>query len=464
MNRRLIQLFYGVLVWLLAGMAPTVSAADAPPNFIIILTEDLGYHDVGFNGSKDIPTPNLDSIASNGVKFTSGYAAEGLSAASRAGLLTGQYPGRFGYYAESAWQPNNVKDGLPLNQVTLAEVLNQAGYHCGIIGKWGLGAHADLHPLKRGFDEFFGFLGPGASYFPEGLTNDSPAKIKAEYEAYHLRILRNNVSVTVTNYLTDEFSDEAVRFIAKNKAKPFFLYLAYHAPHTPWEAPEKYLNRFPDLQSPHRKTYAAMVSAVDDGVGRVLAELRKAGLENQTLVVFLSATGGSLDQNSSDNYPLRGVKFYGWEGGWRVPFVMQWPGHLPAGMVYDQPVVSLDIFATFTALAGSPFMRAPSPDGVNLIPYLTGTKTDPPHDALYLNLPQRGIFAVRSGDYKLIIPGPNQPAQLFNLKKDVAETRNVADQQPGILAELAQKQAVWTQSLANAMAPGTNAKDFPPEE
>jgi arylsulfatase A-like enzyme len=465
MNRRLIRLPAGGLGWLmvlLVCMGVAAAAAEVRPNFIIILTEDLGYHDVGFNGGKDIPTPHLDSIASNGICFTSGYAAGALSAASRAGLMTGRYPERFGNYDESYWRPNNANDGLPLSQVTLADMLSQAGYQCGAIGKWGLGVHPNFNPLKRGFQEFYGFLGTGAAYFPEELTNDVPGKLKADYEAYHLRILRNNVSVVTTNYLTDEFSDEAVRFIARNKAKPFFLYLAYNAPHPPLEAPDNYLSRFPDLQSPHRKTYAAMISAVDDGVGRLLVELRKAGLENQTLVVFLSATGGSLDQNSSDNYPLRGARYSPWEGAWRVPWLMKWPGRLPAGLVYDQPVIALDLFPTIAALAAIPLPNPQSVDGVNLTPYLTGVKTGSPHDAIYWSIPQRGAFAVRSGNYKLVIPESGQPAELFNLKKDIAESRNIASSEPEKVAELEQKRMAWTRSLADPEASGANLKERPP--
>lgn len=424
----------------------------SPPNLLIILTDDQGYHDVGFNGSKDIPTPNLDSIASNGVRFSSGYAAGPLSSSSRAGLLTGLYPQRFGYDLGSAWQPENIKGGLPLGRSTLADFLGNAGYHCGAVGEWNLGVHPDLRPLKRGFKDYFGILGPGSSYFPEELTILVPENIKFQYEIFHLSVWRDGHPREIKNYLTDELSAEAARFINQNKDRPFFLYLAYNAPHSPLEATQKYLERFPDIESPHRKTYAAMVSAVDDGVGCVLAELRKDGLEEKTLVVFLSDTGGSLDQNSSDNYPLRGAKGSPWEGGWRVPFVMQWPGHLPKGRVYEQPVISLDIFATMAAQVSAPSQASVALDGVDLMPYLTGLKSGAPHDALFCTIPSSGGFAVRSGNYKLVNSGDGSPDKLYDVVADIAESKDLAESQSAVLATMEQKWAVWNQSLPDPVA------------
>ena len=423
------------------------SAFAAPPNLIIILTDDQGYHDVGFNGSKDIPTPNLDSIASNGVRFTSGYAAASQSSTSRAGLLVGRYPERFGVERELIWQPSGSVSGLPATEITLADALGKVGYHSGLIGKWHLGNAPAQHPLKRGFDEFYGFLGAGHYNFPEALTIEETAKAKTDDDSYRLLITRNYDPVKTSNYLTDEFSDEAVRFIQRNREKPFFLCLAYNAPRSPLEATNKYLARFPKIQAPRRRTYAAMMSAVDDGVGRVLAQLRANGLAEQTLVVYLSANGGALELNSSDNYPLRGARYSPWEGGWRVPFAMQWPGHLPSGMTYDQPVSSLDIFATIAALADAPTNPERPLDGVNLLPYLTGQKTGAPHDAIFLRVLDRDAYAVRSGDFKLVVIGTNQPAQLFNLAQDISETKNLADTAPEVLQALEKKRAAWTQEM-----------------
>ena len=446
---------------MIASGLMALGAPIASPNLILILTETQGYHDVGFNGCKDIPTPNLDSIASNGVRFTSGYVSSPLSSPGCAGLLTGRYQERCGYERDPEWQPNNPGSGLPLTETTLADVLGKVGYATGMVGKWHLGCNPALHPLQRGFKEFFGFLGAGHRYLPEELTIDEIRKAKTEDDSWRLWIMRNQEPVKTTNYLTDEFSAEAVRFIARHQDQPFFLFVAYNAPHAPLEATENYSNRFPNIQGPHRRTYAAMVSAVDDGVGSMLAELRKDGLEERTLVAYLSGSGGALDANSSDNYPLRGSKDHPWEGGWRVPFAMQWPGHLPKGMAYDQPVLSLDIFATITALASAPINPERPLDGVNLVPYLTGLRAGAPHDAIFLRMPGRGAFAVRSGEYKLVVPARDQAAELFNVTSDIAETKNLANAKLEVMKELEMKRAAWTQQMMSPGSLGTIESNTP---
>ena len=437
-----------------AGLIP-------PPNLIIILTDNQGYHDVGFNGSKDMLTPNLDSIASNGVQFTSGYIASEYSSPSRAGLLTGRYPERFGYEHDAQWQPSNSKSGLPLTETTLADALGEVGYESGIIGEWHLGNNSSMHPLKRGFHEFFGFLGAGLRYLPEELTIDNSRKVKNEDDSWRLWILRNYQPVKTTNYLTDELSDEAVRFIARHKGKPFFLLLAYNAPHSPLETTEKYLSRFPKILSPNRRTYAAMMSAVDDGVGRVLTELRKNALVNQTMVAYLSISSGALDANSSDNYPLRGSPNFPWEGGWRVPFVMQWPGHLPKGLIFDQPVLSLDIFATIAALAKAPIKPGFPLDGTNLYPYLIGMKTGAPHDVIFLRMPERGAYAVRSGEFKLVVSGTDQPPELYHIATDISELKNIAKEKPEIVKRLQEKHLIWSQQMMPPVPLMNNERNLP---
>jgi arylsulfatase A-like enzyme len=440
------------LVLLLLAQVPSMLTAGTPiatnaPNLIVIMTDDQGYADVGFNGCKDIPTPNLDSIARNGVRFTSGYVTYPVCSPSRAGFLTGRYPQRFGYERNPRFQPNNRVSGLALTEATLADALGKVGYRCGVVGKWHLGAHPDLHPLKRGFHEFFGHLGGGARYFPADLTREQTAGAMDEDESYRLKILRNHEPVQTTQYLTDEFSDEAVKFVMRHQAQPFFLYLAYNAPHTPMQAAEKYLSRFSDITNPPRRTYAAMVSAVDDGVGRLLATVRQLGLEEKTLIVFLSDNGGPEQANASNNGPLRGGKSDVWEGGIRVPFAAQWPGHLPKGTVYEQPVISLDIFATIAALTGAPTDSARPLDGVNLMPFVTGKNTSAPHEAVYLRKFDQGAFAVRRGDYKLVIPKSGTAPQLYNLAADLGETKDLAADRPELLAELEQLRAKWNAQL-----------------
>ena len=293
-----------------------------PPNLIVIMADDLGYADVGFNGCKDIPTPNIDKIANNGIRFTSGYVTYSVCSPSRAGFITGRYPQRFGYERNAQYKPGDSNMGLSLSEDTIADALGKVGYKSMVIGKWHLGAHPVLHPLKRGFDEFYGHLGGGHRYMPEDLTIKDSYKAKDEPESYLTWILRDNNPVKPTKYLTDEFSDEAVRFVERHKDDNFFLFLSYNAPHNPLQATEKYLSRFEHIKDRKRKIYAAMVSAVDDGVGMLLDKLDELKLTDNTLIFFLSDNGGPEHANASDNGVLRGGKGDVWEGGYRVPFAV----------------------------------------------------------------------------------------------------------------------------------------------
>ncbi len=416
------------------------------PNLIVVMVDDMGYADVGFNGCQDIPTPHIDSIAAGGVKFTSGYVAYAVCGPSRASFITGRYGQRFGFERNPQYQPGDPNMGVPIEETTIASALHEVGYHSGVIGKWHLGAHEVLHPLSRGFDEFYGHLGGGHRYFPEELTIKESNDAKGENESYRTWILRNREPVQPKKYLTDEFSDEAVSFVERNHEKPFFLYLAYNAPHLPLQATEKYLDRFPDLEG-KRKTYAAMVSAVDDGVGRVLEALRSNSIEDDTLVFFLSDNGGPETKNASDNGPLRGDKGSVYEGGHRVPFAARWPARFPKGVVYDQPVSSLDIFGTIAALSGAPIDPERPLDGVNLTPYITGESSGRPHDATYMRKYDSGSFMVRSGDHKLVIPGRDEKLQLYNVTTDIGETTNIAYKDPDTRDQLKRKLDAWTDEL-----------------
>ena len=368
------------------------SASGRKPNVIVILADDLGYADVGFNGCKDIPTPNIDSLARNGVRCSNGYVSHPFCSPTRAGLLTGRYQQRFGHECNPAWLPEDNKVGLPLNQVTIAQAVRDAGYVTGAIGKWHLGAAPCFHPNERGFSEYFGFLGGGHIYMPGD-------KGGAEYT---VPVLRNKQPVEQKEYMTDLLSSEAVSFITRHKSEPFFLYLAYNAVHTPLQAPEKYLNRFKDIADEKRRTYAAMNSAMDDGIGRLLKALRENGLEENTMVWFFSDNGGPpANVVPTNNSPLRGNKGMVYEGGVRVPFVVQWRGKLPEGRVYDEPVISLDVLATSVAVAGAKVPASHKLDGVNIVPYLCGGQNGAPHDVLHWRSGgSAGKWAVREGRYK----------------------------------------------------------------
>lgn len=416
------------------------------PNLIVIMADDLGYQDIGFNSCEDIPTPNIDRIADNGIKFTSGYTTYAVCSPSRAGFLTGRYSQRFGYERNPLYRPDDPNMGLTQDEKTIAESLSEVGYKCGIIGKWHQGSNPVHHPLNRGFDEFFGHLGGGHQYFPEELIYEDSYAVSEESQSYRTWIMKNHGHVKTKKYLTDEFSDEALRFVEKYKDEPFFLYLAYNAPHAPLQATEKYLSRFENIEDPKRKTYAAMVSAVDDGVGMLLNKLEELNLEENTLIFFLSDNGGPEQHNGSDNGVLREGKGSVYEGGFRVPFAMQWKGKITPG-IYEKSVSSLDIFATISSLSGSPTNPEKPLDGVNLIPFLTGENENSPHDAIYLRQYDSKRFAVRKDDYKLVTLENADIKELYNLNKDISEANNIADSNINTLNKIDSLRKAWNNEL-----------------
>ncbi len=417
------------------------------PNVIIILTDDQGYGDVGFNGCKDIPTPAIDQIAQNGTVFTRGYVSYAVCGPSRAGLITGRYQDRFGYSRNPLYVPNDPEVGLSLQEETIADVLQRTGYKTMAIGKWHLGAHESLRPLKRGFNEFFGFLGGGHQYFPESWNIGNADSAKGEGQSYKTKITRNNTIIEETEYLTDALSREAVSFIDRNKKTPFFLYLAYNAPHTPLQASDQYLSRFQHIKDEKRRKYAAMVSAVDDGVGRVMQKLKDLNLEENTMVFFLSDNGGPESDNASDNGLLRGGKGGLFEGGIRVPFAMQWTGHVPANTRYDKPVISLDIFSTAIANISGTTPPTKKLDGVDLVPYLIGRQKGTPHDQLFWRQFDKQNFAVVNGDGQKLFVDKDGKVSLYDLNNDVAEQNDKAVVSEKKAKELDAKRKLWEKEM-----------------
>jgi arylsulfatase A-like enzyme/beta-glucanase (GH16 family) len=418
-----------------------VTAQDRP-NVIVILADDLGYADVGFNGSKEIPTPNIDRIAAGGVKFTDGYVTYPVCGPSRAGLITGRYQNRFGYATNPIIAPNDATMGLPLTERTLATELKKVGYTNAIIGKWHLGTHESLKPDKRGFDHFFGFLSGGHRYFPEEYVLNDLSEVKKDWDWYLTKLLMNNTPVEETEYLTDALSREAVNFIDQNKEKPFFLYLAYNAPHGPLQATETYLNRFQHIENEKRRTYAAMVSAMDDGIGAVLNKLEELKLDKNTLVVFLSDNGGPEHHNASDNGVLRAGKGSMYEGGIRVPFAMKWPSKIKAGSVYKQPVMSFDIFATVCANVNVDAKN--ELDGVDLLPFLNRSKKGAPHLALHWLDMGNNDYSTRIGDFK-VVKENKAVNEAFDLSKDKSEKKPINSSTR--LTELLKSHRSWRDSL-----------------
>lgn len=439
----------------------TIQAQDIPPNLIVIMTDDQGYSDVGFNGCMDIPTPNIDAIAENGVKFTRGYVSYPVCGPSRAGFLTGRYQGRFGFTDNPSINPNDSTAGLPTDEKTIAEVLKKADYNNAIIGKWHMGTHPRFHPLERGFDYFFGFLSGGHNYLPEKLNIKDLTEVKRKWQWYSTKIIENRVTVEIENYLTDELSHAAVKYIDKqaSKGQHFMLYLAYNAPHSPLQATTKYTSRFDHIEDPKRKTYAAMVSAVDDGVGQILKTLKTHGIEDNTIVVFLSDNGGAKN-NGSINSPLRGRKSDLFEGGIRVPFAMQWKGNIPAGMTYNKNISSLDIMATIVAQNDISIDNDRQLDGVNLIPFLKGQDTSEPHDYLFWRKIKSNAMAVLQGNQKLVKNKKNDPQALYNLEKDSEETTNLIEMDKDRLKDMQFKWNEWSADLIDCIFPSLSKDEW----
>jgi arylsulfatase A-like enzyme len=435
---------------LLLVSAVTLSAADQAkpprPNILVIVADDLGYGDIGVHGGREVPTPHIDALAASGVRCTSGYVAAPYCSPSRAGFLTGRYPTRFGH----EFNPHvgeARKLGLPLDQRTIAGRLRGAGYATGLIGKWHQGFDAAHHPRSRGFDEYFGFLVGGHNYL---LHKDAEMEFATDY--CKNMIYRDRELQKLDGYTTDLFTDEALAFMARHPDKPWFLYLAYNAVHTPLEVLEKYGDRVPkSITDRERRGYLSLLIGLDDAVGRIRAYLRETGKDRDTLVFCFSDNGGSgrkpfLAYNTGVNAPLRGNKGQTLEGGIRVPFFVSWPGKLPASQTYDQPVIALDILPTAGAVAGAEV--GPGVDGVDLLKRLTGEDTTAPHEALYWRFgPQK---AVRKGRWKLVdwrdFESQQQSGwQLYDLVKDVGEKTNLASVEPRIVAELSGAWDKWNE-------------------
>jgi arylsulfatase A-like enzyme len=424
---------------LVAAASAALAANSTKPNLIIFYSDDLGWGELGCQGNSEIPTPHTDSIAKNGIRFTNGYVAATYCSPSRAGLMTGRYPTRFGHEFNSV--ANAV--GLRADQTTLATRLKALGYATVAIGKWHLGNQPENRPTKRGFDEFFGTLNNTPFFHPTNFIDSR---------------LSNDVRpVTDPNfYTTDAYADRAVDWLERNKGQPWFLYLPFNAQHAPLEAPKKHLDRFPKITDEKRKLFAAMMAGMDDAIGRVLAKVRALGEEENTIVFYIADNGGPTASTTSSNGPLRGFKMTTYEGGPRVPFLAQWKGKWPAGKTYDFPVINLDVLPTIIAAAGAKPEASWGLDGVDLTPYVTGANAARPHQTLYWRYgPQ---WAVRHGDMKLVVSrgGGGQP-ELYNLAADIGESKDLAAAQPAKVKELQALWDKWSAEQAPPSAPDSTA-------
>ena len=430
------------------GAEPASTADPRPPNVIVINLDDAGYSDFGFSGRGLFETPRIDALAQSGVICTRGYVTASVCTPSRMGLMTGRYQQRFGAECNvpTVPTPGYTKDdlGLDLDQATLADAMQASGYRTLAVGKWHLGELPKYHPNRRGFDEFYGFLGGSRSYFPL----DRPR--------HATQILSNKEPIDETEsfrYTTEVFTEQTLKFIEREKDRPFFVYLAYNAVHGPLHALEEDFDNFPEISPKNRRTLAAMTRAADRGIGQIVDKLNDLNLRGKTLIFLVNDNGGA--KLGMVNEPLRGFKGTKWEGGIRVPFALSWPGVLPAETRYDRPVSTLDILPTMLAAAGSEW-NPPNPlDGVDLLPFLAGDQTGDPHPYLFWRRWNTG--AVMRGDFKLIrvMEDPLKkdrklilPLALYDLSNDPSETTDVAYQYPDVVEELVDAMAQWEQGLS----------------
>ena len=486
------------VVWQ-AGPNESSSAKKKPPNIILIVADDLGYNDItlrhGGVAGGSVPTPNIDSIAQDGVDFSAGYAGNATCSPSRAALMTGRYATRFGFeftpvpkqfmkmvtshskpgdYHHPIYHADRERDlpryedeGIPTTEITVGNLLQKAGYHTVHIGKWHLGDSPQFRPYARGFDEALSMPHGGSMFLP---AND-PGVVNAKQEfdpidkfiwAAHPFGMRFNDSEIFApkGYVTDYLTDEAVKVVAANKNRPFFMYLAYNAPHTPLQATRADYAALSHIKDPTLRVYAGMIRSLDRNIGRVLQSLKDQGLDENTMVIFTSDNGGAHYIGLEGiNKPYRGWKTTYFDGGVRVPFFMRWPGVLPRGTSYQSAVSHFDFFATAAAAAGAAVPADRKIDGVNLVPYVLGQRSDRPHDVLFW----RGgdYHAVRAGDWKLQVSALPNKDWLYNLKTDPGEKTNLAAQQPAKVAELKALIADFDKQQAKPLWPSLGEAAIP---
>ena len=456
-----------------------VYAQPRQPNIVFIFADDLGYADTSIYGSEVIQTPHIDALAVGGIRFTQGYVSHPVCSPSRAGLMTGRYQQRHGWEFNPARRDESA--GMDVLQRTIADELKAQGYVTGMVGKWHLGQSENHHPVSRGFDSYFGVLAGGSQFFetlPEGAAvarNGVPQK-RSPYNG----VYRDREIIQVDEYLTDVFTKEALTFVENHADDPFFLYLSHTTPHTPLQATKQYLDRYGHIGDMATRVYAAMVSSLDDSVGRVVQKLKDVGQYENTIIAFLSDNGcAGYIGNACSNGELSGFKRYHQEGGIRIPYIVSWPGELEGNRVLETPVISLDLMSTFTAAAGR---VVETEDSVNLLPYLKGEVEGNPHDYLYWR--SGPTMAIRDDRWKLIKfklsdfgneavdatgrltpPADGWPTDaplgykvvLYDLVNDPGETTNLAEQYSDVVTRLDAEHAQWNAELppaSEAILPG----------
>lgn len=415
--------------------------AQKQPNIVFLFADDAGYADFGFQGSKEIRTPHLDKLATQGVKFTQAYVSASTCGPSRAGLITGRYQQKFGFeennvpgYMSQFSGEDGPNMGIPLTESTMGNYMKSLGYETAFYGKWHLGGRDEFHPLNRGFDEFLGFRGGARDYFPYKKTPSEK-----------LNKLERNLGDFKEHegYLTDVLADEAIDFIERKKNKPFFVFLSYNAVHTPMQALKEDMDQYPNLTG-KRQELAAMTLGLDRACGKVLDKLKALGLDENTIVVFTNDNGGPTDKNASINLPLSGTKSNHLEGGIRVPFLMRWPGKIKENTNYDYPISTLDLLPTFFIAGGGKSEKLKNIDGVDLMPFINQSNLERPHEKLYWKLGIRGT--IRDGDWKLM-RFSDRPAELYNIEEDPSEQKDLAVYYPDRIKKMFKDLYAWELTL-----------------
>ncbi|MCF8277584.1 MAG: sulfatase-like hydrolase/transferase [Flavobacteriales bacterium] len=463
----------------------------AKPNIVIIIADDLGKTDISLYGNPPIQTPNMDAIGQKGMTFTEGYITSPICAPSRAGMLTGRYQQRFGFeYQPHDRYPKNriemfvykhfiatgdwlvadqiefprfedvVKNGMPPSELMLSEILQRKGYRTGIAGKWHLGVGEHAIPINRGFDYQYGFYEAYSLYMAD--TSD-PNIINQRHKDFsdpfiwgkgrtgNCAIRRNDQVIDEKYYLTDRIAEEAKQFIDKNQDGPFFLYVPFLAPHTPFQATKDYYDKLGHIKDRNKRVYNAMIWQLDDAVGSIIQHLKSLGLMDNTIIFFLSDNGGATYTGATDNAPLKGGKFTNFEGGLNVPFMVRWDGKVKPGSHYDKSVVSMDIFATALQLAGVPYTIDRKLDGVSLLPVLTDSFTLPIHEQLCWRSGYNR--AIRMGDWKLITDDLSGNHALYNISEDKEEQHNLYESKPEIVKQLLNQHALWEAEMIDPKWP-----------
>ncbi len=441
----------GVLALLWVVGTAAAPAAALRPNVLLLLADDLGYGDLGCYGGKEVPTPHLDRLAREGVRLTDAYVTCPACAPSRLSIMSGAYPQRFGM----TWNDDRSAHSLPATQALVPEILRAAGYRTAQIGKWNL-----VRPAEAVFDEVHDYIEWESDYLPQAdgryigsNATTSPGFASSKTQGW-------GPARAGDEYLTDRLARRAVEFIGRNTTRPFFLSVGFNAVHSPWQGRAADRARFAHLGHEVQQLYASMLAALDDGVGRILAALREHRLEENTLVIFLSDNGPAKGGPHIEGWkaewpqrtlvvgsagPLRGAKTDLWEGGIREPWIVRWPGRLPAGTDYRAPVIANDLLPTLAAAAGARIPAGTVVDGVDLMPFLRGEQAGEPHATLYWKI--KSAAALRRGDWKLVMLEPQRTPQLYRLSDDPGETRDLAAAQPALTRDLLAAWTAWNAPL-----------------